>query len=420
MTPVYDVIVVGAGPGGSNAAAVALGHGLSVAQVERCTFPRTKPCAGGLTVKSCDALRLDLDHVVRTEVHEVEFNVWQARVNRFVTRRSFLVKMVLRPEFDNWLVTQNLKADRFEFYDGQRVTDISFDDVFRVATPTMTLLGKHLVGADGAYSTVNRLFDIARPKGQAVAVEVTLSTDSIHAPNRSGPCWDFGAIPDGYGWVFPKDDHWSVGLYTLKGKRDLRERLREYVVAKGITTEPDPLETFESHLYPYGGYRPAVPSCPVYLVGDAGAFGDGLMGEGIYYALESGRIAGDTIAESLQGRGDHRTYYRRLRRSVLADTFITYQITKEFYRDVDKAVTILENPLVWRPLVQGYTDGATVWEIVKKGGWFLTKSLVLSSLHVRREGASLPLSLRGCFRGLPYLAEAFFRRLLRFLRLMKQ
>ena len=72
MAPVYDVIVVGAGPGGSNAAAVALGHGLSVAQVERFPFPRTKPCAGGLTVKSCDALRLDLDHVVRTDVHEVE------------------------------------------------------------------------------------------------------------------------------------------------------------------------------------------------------------------------------------------------------------------------------------------------------------------------------------------------------------
>jgi len=49
MPQTFDLIVVGAGPGGSNAAAAALDAGLTVAQIDRYSFPRVKPCAGGMT-----------------------------------------------------------------------------------------------------------------------------------------------------------------------------------------------------------------------------------------------------------------------------------------------------------------------------------------------------------------------------------
>src|SRR5687768_8575746 len=85
MSDLFDVIVVGAGPGGSNAAAVALKHGLSIAQVDKSRFPRVKPCGGGLTIKSCRALQFDLQPMLRGESREFEFNV-SARAARGLHR----------------------------------------------------------------------------------------------------------------------------------------------------------------------------------------------------------------------------------------------------------------------------------------------------------------------------------------------
>ena len=77
-----------------------------------------------------------------------------------------------------------LEIDRFQFFDDERVLDISYDGLFCVRTAKRTLLGRQLVGADGAYSVVNRVFSIGRPKGYAVAVEVTLS-DAIRQRSPS-------------------------------------------------------------------------------------------------------------------------------------------------------------------------------------------------------------------------------------------
>lgn len=366
MTSAFDLIVVGAGPGGSNAAAVALQHGLSVAQVDRYKFPRVKPCGGGVTIKSCHALRLDRLPAFRGEFNDVEVNAWRRRVNRFTHWPSPLLRMVVRSQFDNWLVSQNLKTSRFQFFDAERVLDISYDGRFRVRTAKRMLLGRQLVGADGAYSLVNRMFSIGHPKGYAVAVEVILRRDQASLPVEAPPCFDLGAIDSGYGWVFPKDDHWNVGLYTLGKSKSLREQLATYIAAKGFRVDTDPLATFQAHRFPYGGYRVARPQAPVYIVGDAGGFGDAITGEGIYHALESGRIAGEISHDYLAGQVGHEAYYRRLRRSVLADTFITYHLSRRFYRNVSRAVTVLENPFIWRPLVRGYGAGATLAEILKR------------------------------------------------------
>jgi flavin-dependent dehydrogenase len=222
------------------------------------------------------------------------------------------------------------------------------------------------------------VFSIGHPKGYAVAVEVILGRDHATLPVETPPCFDLGAIDFGYGWVFPKDDHWNVGLYTLGKSKSLRAQLTTYIAAKGFRVETDPLATFEAHRFPYGGYRVSLPKAPVYIVGDAGGFGDAMTGEGIYHALESGRIAGETIYDCLAGRVGHETYYRRLRKSVLADTFITYHVSREFYRNVDRTVTVLENPSVWRPLIQAYASGATLSESIKQGGWLTAAAARLS------------------------------------------
>ena len=333
---------------------------------------------------SWKALRLDALPVLRSEFAEVEVNVWGRTVNRFSHPPATLLRTVVRSELDAYLVSQNLKVPGFRFHDGERVIEITYDGRFRVRTENRTLFGRQLVGADGAYSVVNRVFAIGQPKGFAVAVEVSLSRELATLPVESPPCFDIGAIEPGYGWVFPKKDHWNIGLYTLGKSRDLRQRLTEYIRAKGFRVKADPLATFEAHRFPYGGYRVFVPDAAVYIVGDAGGFGDALTGEGIYHALESGRIAGQTAHDSLAGKAHPRAYYRRIKKSVLADTFVTYSAAKRIYRSMDRAAALVGSPLVWRPMIRAYAEGTTIVGTLKRGGW-------LASVAARRTGSgSLP------------------------------
>ena len=409
MSPSYDVIIVGAGPGGSCAAAAALRRNLSVAQVDRCEFPRLKPCGGGVTIKSCNALPFELGPILRGDSKEIELNVWETRRNRFAHRSKALMRMVVRQEFDDWLVRQNLERRGFDFFGGDRVIDIAYDGLFTVRTATHVLRARHLVGADGAYSLVNKHFGVTKPRGMAVAVEVTLARGTTTLDHETPPCFDFGAHPRGYGWVFPKDDHWNVGLYTLDKSTSLRADLRSYIARKGFHTTSDPLATFAAHRFPYGGYEVSLPTAPVYIVGDAGGFGDPIMGEGIYHAVESGRIAGETIGDCVAGTASPGDYYARLRKNVLRDTFFTYHVSKQFYRNPDKALSILENPFFWRPVVEGYVDGETFSGSVAHAWRLLPKAVASRQFTYRRDGHDQPLALAGPLRGLPYLCEPFVR-----------
>ncbi len=112
----------------------------------------------------------------------------------------------------------------------------------------------------------------------------------------------------------------------------------------------------------------------MYVTGDAGGFADALTGEGIYAALESGRIAGEVAVDVACGRGRHQAYYRRLWRTVLADTALSYVIAKQFYRDLDRGMGWLEHPLAWRPLIEGTARGATFGESIAKGAAFFARS----------------------------------------------
>ena len=358
---ILDLIVVGAGPGGSAAASEALRSGLSVAQIEKFKFPRVKPCAGGLTPKGAALLPAGFDRLLRGDSSRFEFNRWQRRRNRFGACGPIL-SFVHRPEFDSAFVKMNSASKNFQFFDHEAVVDVSYDRYFQVKTSNRTFRGRQLVGADGSQGVVNRIFKISRPKAMATALEVVLPREKTCFKGPEVPSFDFGAVSQGYGWVFPKDNHWSAGLYTLKSSvKSVKKKLNDYLLGKGfVDSGSELLASMRAHRYPVGGYRLQVPDIPLYLVGDAAGFAEAITGEGIYYALESGRLAGATAASVQAGRASHRKYYRRLWSSVLIDTMISFRVAGIFYRDPEKWLQRLRLPWMWRPLVQGYSEGRTL------------------------------------------------------------
>jgi len=251
---------------------------------------------------------------------------------------------------------------------------VAYDGRFTVRTDAGSVTASQLLGADGAYSVVNRTFRIGAPRALATAVEINVARSGREMLSNDVPCLDYGAVEQGYGWVFPKGDHWSVGLYTLSPRTpDIRQRLSTYLRSKGLSGA-DRLDGMQGFRVPVGGFRLRVPSCPVYVAGDAGGFADALTGEGIYSALESGRLAGETAVDVAYGRTRHDAYYRRLWRTVLCDTAISYFLARPFYRDIDRGIAALESPLIWRPLIEGAARGATVGESVLKSAAYLVRS----------------------------------------------
>lgn len=372
---VFDVIIIGAGPGGSVAANVALKGGMSVLQIEKGRLPRAKPCAGGLTVKSRNLIpREARPRIVRTAA-AFSFSTSNGPQLHF-KHLDPVLRFVKRPEFDAALVEGNRAFPAFRFLQGTTAASVGFSGLFEIEAGQEVFRGRQLIGSDGAYSVVNRTFGISRPKGRATGIEISLPKSQATVSRLLAPCFDFGTVDQGYGWVFPKDDHWSIGLYTLAGQvRGLKERLRDYVAEKGFQCHRDPLETVEAFRYGVGGYRLTPPDCPVYLVGDAGGFAEAITGEGIYYAMESGRLAAETALGVQAGTRQHRSYYRALWSSVLLDTFLSWQAAKVFYSNPGRWLKLLRLPPLWRPLVQGYSEGATLSRSLILGGYYTARSL---------------------------------------------
>ena len=374
-----DVVVCGAGPGGSRAARALLDAGLTVAQFDRSAFPRVKPCAGGMTPKSLEALGASGASWFRGESDRVDFRGW-GRTGLSLQHPTQVLRYVHRPHFDFELVKANQERDGFAFYSNERIESIEWnaDRGFRVSTAEREVWCGQLIGADGSQGIVNRTFQISKPRGRATAVEVEVSRNDLGGttcpPER--PCFDFGYVSTGYGWVFPKRDYWTVGLYTLaEPAGGLRGSLTRYLDEKGFgAAGREALGTLRGHSYGVGAQRIRPPEAPVYLVGDAVGMAEAVTGEGIFYALESGRLAGEVAAGVAVGRCEPQEYYDRLRRGVLWDTRLSWRFSRLFYRNPEWWTGALRFPPAWRPLVQGYAEGLPLYRCLLRAGELYLRS----------------------------------------------
>lgn len=367
----FDVLIVGAGPAGSNAAATCLDQGLRVVQIDAREFPRIKPCAGGLTPKSLAALQYDIEGLFQGQSGRLAFGMTESTTRLFGHPKPIL-HFVHRPDFDNRLLCRNLARPGFRFFPGEPALAARHKKHFEVETPNRTLRARQLIGSDGSYGIVNRTFEVTRPRGMATAVEVEVPREGF-CRSPDDPRFDFGVTDRGYGWIFPKRDYWSVGVYTVAPRtRGLRKTLMHYLEQGGFSVSTE-LEV-RAHRYPLGGYSVRVPESPVYLTGDAGGFAEAITGEGIYHALESGRLAGVTAAAVAGGRANPQSFYRKLRRRVLWDTLLSWKFAGVFYRHPAGWLRVFRNPLAWRTVLEGYAEGANLASCAFWSGLYFLRS----------------------------------------------
>ncbi|SRR5579884_502213 len=304
----YDVIITGAGPAGS-AAAIALARaGRSVLVLEKEAHPRHKSCGGGLSARILPYLDADLKQVIEREIRQIVFRRQHKEVS--FTSADPVAYLVVRPRFDAYLVEKAREAgaevrEKTPMLDWRACSD-GIEVQRRAGRDTASFL----IGADGATSRVARKLYPSWRKHLAFSVEA-------EAPLRSKAetVWIDLAVPRGYGWIFPKASGAAIGVADFKAKAERpKERYFEF------------LKRYSSFLPGDGKVEPNGCTIPIYrraspplargrvlLIGDAAGLVDPLFGEGIFYAVRSGQMAAQAIANAWTQRGEIQSYDREVR-----------------------------------------------------------------------------------------------------------
>ena len=306
-----DVIVVGAGPAGSLAAYTLASSGLQVIVLEKSLFPRYKVCGGGLTHKILKEIPFDLSPVIERTIHSFRFSYNYGHV---FTRQTVdpLMYCTMRGDLDNFLLQKAINAGSIVRMGEQLTSFLQDASGVTVTTKTKSYHTRLLIGAEGSSGVIARTSGLRDnvEMGLAWEAEVTASQEDIIRFSET-VFLDWGTLPGGYAWVFPKRDHFSIGV---GGPASLSKTMMTYYdsFVKSISREKDDpsgngiclLETLSKASWPIpvrtrkGLFH---HGC-VLITGDEAGLGDPLTGEGIYYAVRSGKMAAESCVDFLSGR----------------------------------------------------------------------------------------------------------------------
>ena len=320
--PVWDLAVVGAGPAGASAALAALQAApyARVLLVDRADFPRDKPCGDGLPPHALDVLAaLGVTDVTagyrpvsRLRLGYADGPVAERATSRplYVVPRSVLDARLVAAAVARGAVLRRHRVRRVDVGPAAVVLDGQ-------------IAARVVVAADGAESVVRRRIGVPATPQRHVAVAIrgyapvqpALAARQVLAFAERG--WP------AYAWSFPiGDGRANVGYGELVTSAALSQgRLLERLDAllPGAATN---VQEVRAHRLPLSSGRPRQPDGRVLLAGDALSLINPMSGEGIFYAVLSGQLAG-RVAVAAAGEGAGRAYRAELRRALGAHLWHT-------------------------------------------------------------------------------------------------
>ncbi|ANB03341.1 geranylgeranyl diphosphate reductase [Ectothiorhodospira sp. BSL-9] len=302
-TQTFDIVVVGGGPAGATAANDQARAGRKVLLLDR--GGRIKPCGGAIPPVTMTEFDLPESVLVAKIRCARMFSPKDRKVDMPI--QGGYVGMVDRKTFDEWLRKRAVEggAERRTGTYERIDRDTDGTAIVRYKDESGEEVGvraRAVIGADGARSNVARQEVPGADKIPHVAayheiISRPTANDAEFDPERCDVYYQGKLSPDFYAWVFPHGDTVSVGVgsahkgFSLKGAvADLR-KASGMEDCETLRREGAPIPLYPMKCWDNGK--------DVLLAGDAAGVVAPASGEGIYYAMLGGRLAGEAVAAFL-------------------------------------------------------------------------------------------------------------------------
>ena len=329
----FDIAIVGAGPAGGAAALELAGKGYRVAIVEKANPPRYKTCGGGVLWRATKLLPIDIQSAVDRDCRVAEL-VHHSPDLRFTCRREHpIVRMVMRDRFDHLLLRSAVERGGVTLFTETAVREVELREAnVYLHTTRGGIAARFVIAADGVNSVIAR--STGRPPLRGVVPALECETQYAAAtmtPWMNAARFDFGIVPAGYGWIFPKQEHLSIGVGTTRrGAANLPQLLERYVSAFNLG--PPVHEERHGYMIPCRPRESLFDVPRVLFTGDAAGLADPVTAEGITAAILSGQLAARAINDAaLDVARVQRRYRASLERELLADLRIARKLAWLLY-----------------------------------------------------------------------------------------
>lgn len=328
----YDVIIIGSGVAGSTAAYFLADAKVKVLVLEKLQLPRYKTCGGGLVHRAVSLLPFNLDEVIESRFLSIDIFDQANGLHFNVSRSSPLVSMVMRKDLDYFILNKAISKGA-EVKDMIQVNDLQYDaDIVKVIANNKVLSARLVLGADGAMGITIKKLGFTNYLKRIPAIESEISVgDKVFTKYCMSARFDYGLIPNGYGWVFPKKEHLSVGVLTMKTSGiNLNKYLKEYLSKLGIKN----IIREEKHgfVIPLNQKLKNLAFGKILLAGDAAGMSDPITAEGISYAVESGKLAAEAIIRGGLNPGMVSKIYTKSTNKILTELKYARMLSLFVYR----------------------------------------------------------------------------------------
>ncbi len=319
----YDVIIVGGGPAGGLLGYYLACRNLKVLIIEKKDIPRYKACGGGLTRRAFEAIPFDIGDVVEDYTYTAKMLFMDKPLFSKTVDRP-VIAMVMRDRFDAFLIEKAVSMGAV-FQENTSFRNLSGNaGDLTVTTSKGKFKTQIIAGADGVNSRVSKVLGLRVKSNFMTAIEGEVYPKNPADIERfkGSVHYDFGVIPKGYGWVFPKTTHLSIGVGTFSPVlKNWKQVLNSYLTLKNLNTFKK-LKPLKGHLIPFRPKKNNIVSCSKgLLVGDASGFADPLTGEGLFYAIQGAKIASEAIVKGFESEFEQINRY-------------TKSIKKQFQKDL--------------------------------------------------------------------------------------
>lgn len=307
-------------------------EGVRVVVIEKENLPRRKTCGGGVVRRARGLLPVDVTEAIERECHVAEVNLISAPLHFISKREEPMVSMTMRENFD-FLLISAAKGAGAEVRERCLVEDVSIHtDKVEVVTNKGSLFSRFVVAADGARSNVAKKAGWNETRNLAPALECEVAVSDEALERLSGAVrFDFGLMPCGYGWTFPKRDHLCMGVLSMRpGPMKLNRIFEQYLQL--VNLDGAVAIKRRGSQIPVSPRKDGFVKNRVLLTGDAAGLVDPVLGEGITSAILSGMIAAKALLQGAFDKEKVKAFYEyELSRKILQELRLGRALAKLIY-----------------------------------------------------------------------------------------